>query len=272
MNKMPTIAMSHEAETFRKQLFGAMTQDKKRRIRELQRGRVKSISLLEHIYLTIQGRRDGKLGLPREDDVCAWNSPILQKELDAQEEKCEKLWGTSQILLQPYYIRTESLLTVIAQLQQKIAERTSLLEAPSEDALTARKRGEEHLSEEQVHARRSRETEKRNAGIRAQIKAYRDEMEQHYEELAVIQRYIKESDHTARMTCQRIKDHTRQRIDCYWRAAFRTHPDNNRLPAAPAVLNETSAELTYHSQYEQLDQAIDQALKASRCVQEGEES
>lgn len=56
---------------------------------------------------------------------------------------------------------------------------------------------------------------------------------------------ILEDNNSTRMICNRVKDHLHQRMDVYWNAALRKHPDNARMPVIPCVEVKSRAEAVY---------------------------
>ena len=59
------------------------------------------------------------------------------------------------------------------------------------------------------------------------------------------------------MICNRVKDHTLQRLDIYWNASFQKHPDKVLMPAVPSVKLSSGAEVTYVHSHEMLIQRAD---------------
>lgn len=268
MKDMTTVGMDRDADQVRAGLFRAMENAEKRRNRELRRGKAKQLGPMESLALRLRGRADGKSGMPKETAAGVWMSPLVQKELDAQQEHRERLWGAVQLELIPYQLRTESLLTVIAARERRLDELREKLQPEGDEICASRKRGEERLSEAQIGARRQRELDRRNSKVLSECREIEDSLTPLYEELSILHCYISESEDTAKLCCERIMDHTRQRIDAYWHAAMQTHPQGLEMPAAPDVPRETTAEAAYMERHAQTRQAVTLALEAYRKKQE----
>lgn len=268
MKELTTVAMDKDAEQLRSGLFLSMVKAEKRRTRELRRGKARRLGPVEAFTLKVYGYTDGKFGMPREISEGAWSSPFLQKELDAQHEHRERVWGTTQIELKPYHMRVESLLTVIAAQERKLGELQVKIHPVNESACTSRKRGEENLTDAQVGARRQRELDRQNAKVRADCHEIWEHLEAYYEELSILHCYITESENTAKLTCERVMDHTRQRIDAYWRAAMWVHPQAADMPSVPDLPRETEAEAAYMEQHALRNQAVAATLEDYRKKQE----
>lgn len=69
-------------------------------MRSLKRGRRVKLGLLEMLILSIAGYRDGRYGLPKEDEEGEWTSPRIQKEMNACNESHRKIYETMQIRLE----------------------------------------------------------------------------------------------------------------------------------------------------------------------------
>ena len=268
MKKEPIVAMNRDAETFRKQLFQMMNRAEKMRLRELRRCKAKRLGPVEAIHMRLSGRVDGNLGMPRETSDHVWTSPLIQKEIDAEQEHRERVWGATQINLEPYHMRTESLLTVIASNERKLDEVKARLKPVDEGACSARKRGEEELTEEQIQARRSREFERLNNKVRAEAREIEQAIEAYYEELSLLHCFNTESENTAKLTCERVMDHTRQRIDAYWRSAMKVHPESKNMPVLPFLPRETVAEAAYMERHGKLNETVAFSLEQYRKKQE----
>ena len=80
----------------------------RRHVRQLKRGRTKSLGPFESLQLRLIGLDDGRRGLPKEVgqyDGYEWSSAFIQKETDAWEEFCNRAWGLEQVALERYHVR-----------------------------------------------------------------------------------------------------------------------------------------------------------------------
>ena len=263
-NEIQNVAMNCDAEAFREQLFSAMGRAEQRRLKELQSSSAKRLTLAETLHMAVVGRADGLCGMPREAENGVWTSPFLQREIDAQQEHQKRIWGETQILLEPYHMRTESLLTVIAVQEQELAEKTKELDGTGESGSPQRKRGEEKLTDGQVQARRKRELDRLKSKVLAEIRNLKNELKSYYEELSLLHRYIEESESTAKLISERVMDHSRQRIDMYWRAAFKVLSNNANMPVLPILPDEVVAEKSYLERHEALSRSVTLSLERYR--------
>ena len=267
MKNKSMVAMDRDAELLRTALFRSMASAERRHSRELLRKNARQLGVFEAFRMRLRGYADGQHGTPRETPDHNWTSPLLQREIDAQQEHRERVWGTLQIELKPYHIRAESLLTVISAQKRKLAELRADIVSVDEEALASRKRGEEQLSDEQVGARRQRELDRRNSGILAECRGVEAYLDTCCEELAILYCFITESENTARLTCERVMDHTRQRVDAYWRASMRVHPRGEDMPVVPYLPRETAAEHAYMEQHGQTHRLVEETLEEYRLRQ-----
>lgn len=232
----------------------------RRHVRQLKRGRTKSLGPIESLQLRLIGLDDGRRGLPKEVgqyDGYEWSSAFIQKETDAWEEFCNRAWGLEQVALERYHVRASVLVSDIAQLEGKLQEIEAEYTPPQDESYySTRKRGEELCSDAQVQARRRREVAKQLAKVRSAAASVKDELEEKCRELAHIHRHIVENENDTRMICERVMNHSKQRISAYWRAAERVHPEKDRMPAAPTTLTPTDAERTYTEDHRYLNDAI----------------
>lgn len=247
------------------------TQTKKTSIAGLRKGRIKGIGLFERATLVIAGRIDGMRGLPREDVAGNWLSPRLDRETRAYDEFCSRRWGRLQIDEEESYAR-------MGELTDSIAHTGALLEA-AQTALTAacaeeetadvsRRHGEDGLSDGQVAARRANEQEKRLAPLRNDVSTLQSRLTSEIDALSTLRNRILEDNHSARMVCARVRDHLYQRMDVYWAAALRKHPENAKMPAVPHVEVSSRAEENYLAPHRFLLQRTEQLVQAAKNEEE----
>lgn len=226
-------------------LYRQTRKEARRRLRQVQNGRVHYLGPLERLTLSIAGRIDGARSQPREISDGSWSSPLIRKETDALEEHCDRVWGTELVRLEPYHVRIGQLVTDIARLERQLRKSETEDVPVKEEFLAMRKRGEEQLTDAQVCARRQREYDRRVDAARSRTDAVENTLAAHYLELAKLHSIVTDAENEARLCCERVTNHTKQRIDAYWRAALRTHPEQQRMPAYLLPLPETNAERTY---------------------------
>ncbi len=220
----------------------------KRRLAALNKGRSKTIGFFESIPLKISGRKDGCIGLPREMDKNSWSSPRMDAEVNSYREFCAKAWGRLQVELEPSYARMGELLISLPNTQTNLAHARKMLadatkSAGQEDA--TRMKGEDRLTGAQVKARRTAERAKRIAPLRSRVASLESESAATLSEFFALHSKIVEDANSTHMICNRLHDHIKGRLDVYWSAALRKHPDFSKMPMYPAVELISTAEEAY---------------------------
>ena len=213
------------------------TQQKKARIINLRRGKVKRMGLFEKLMLKIAGYFDGKRNLPRDSDS-GWTSPHIDKEVRSYDEFSSRMWGRLQVEEEEDYARLGELLDSVAHTKALLDESKEALEkaeAREIETDTSRKRGESKLTDAQVKARRSNEKAKRLAPLKGRVSNLQSKLTSEIDEFSQLRNKIIEDNNSTRMICNRVKDHIYQRIDIYWNVAFRKHSDKENMPVIPCV-------------------------------------
>ena len=204
--------------------------------RELAKGKTKGLRPGESVLVWLAGRVDGMSGCIREIQPGSWASARLQKEAHAYQEYCARALGRQQIELRRIHARCSSLVDEILALDEQIRQAEANVPSEEPSSPQERKSGEEALTDAQVRARRKREAARaatRSRGVVETLTRQRDERKR---ELSVLHHFVEEADAAMRLICRCVMDHVNQRIDAYWRAALRAHPQAERLPPAPAPM------------------------------------
>lgn len=234
-----------------------------KRLRSLDKGKIKNIGIIENIRLKLAGNSDGARGFPRCMDDGKWRSSFIDKEVNAYEEFCSRMWGSMQIEVENDFTRIGELIDSINHLWAELNKAKGNLAEQSKDdqSLSVRKKGEEKLTESQVKARRSRERDKRLAPARGKVSSLESKIALQIEEFLELKNYVDEASNTTRMICNRLKDHTLQRIDVYWNYALRKHPDAMKMPTVPYVDLSYDAEKVYMTPHRDLIQKADKLIQ-----------
>ena len=221
--------------------------------RLLARGKARRIGWLEAIPLKLAGHRDGTRGLPKKDDAGEWASAVLSRESHSFKEFCDRTWGRLQIDLAERFSRLGYLTEEAGRLENRLEEIQQELEkaegTTTSDSLTERHKGEELLSENQIKHRRARENDRRLQPYRSARQMIEIKLRECLQEAIAIRSEITEANNAARLICERVMDHTRQRLDVYWQSAIDSHPEGGRLPAVPSVRLVPEAEIVYFQQH-----------------------
>lgn len=239
------------------------TQQKKARIINLRRGKVKRIGLFEKLWLKIAGYFDGKRNLPRESDY-GWISPHMDKEVHSYDQFSSQMWGHLQIEEEEDYARLGQLMDSIAHTKSLLDEAEGALEeaeAREKDADISRKKGESKLTDAQVTARRSNEKAKRLAPLKGRVSSLKSKLTSEIDEFSQLRNKIIEDNNSTRMICNRVKDHIYQRLDIYWNAAMHKHSDKAHMPVIPCVNVASRSEDVYMEPHKILMQKAEMISK-----------
>lgn len=239
------------------------TQQKKARIINLRRGKVKRIGLFEKLWLKIAGYFDGKRNLPRESDS-GWISPHMDKEVRSYDEFSSQMWGRLQVEEEEDYARLGQLMDSIAHTKSLLDEAEDSLEeaeAREKETDTSRKKGESKLTDAQVMARRSNEKAKRLAPFKGRVSSLQSKLTSEIDEFSQLRNKIIEDNNSTRMICNRVKDHIYQRLDIYWNAALRKHSGKAQMPVIPCVMVASRSEEVYMEPHKILMQKAEMVSK-----------
>lgn len=211
----------------------------------------KVISGSEKRHLIKAGKKDGAKGFPRAGEDNIITSSNIEGEIEALYECETDIWSLLQLQVEPRIQEMKDLYNKIPLLENelKIAE-AKLQEIQGEKTnLNTRTRGDEKLTDGQVFSRRQAEYNRK-------IKPYKDKVDQTKQEIydckltfEKLMTEIVETQNYTRMKCQKICNHTRQRIDIYYGAALLKHPLSNELPPILKIKLIPEGELTYLAQH-----------------------
>lgn len=225
-------------------------------VKELRKGRNRHLGPVELLSLKAAGYSDGKIGIPKLCDNGEWTSAFIMREVGSFSEYCDRLWGKQQVDLHWAHRRCDTLFDEMLKLNRALLEAKANIKPGDPSHLTIRKRGEEALTEAQVHARRAREAAKMSEKSRSGVHRIQAQIDEKYQELSLVYNFIKESDNIARLICERVMNHTKQRIAVYWRSAYKVHPESTRMPVAVSVEISSDAEATYMAKHAEKDSSI----------------
>lgn len=228
---------------------------------QLRTGKVKNIGIFESIRLKQKGTNDGNVGLPKIDVDEIWNSPQLEQEKHAYRECCEKMWGKLQISTKNDYAEVNRLSDLIDKCLKDIdALKIIIGEIESKANSGDRKAGEENLTESQVSSRRLRESSRETQNYRVKIEALRNTMDESYVKLIKLRSRLLELNNAMHLICEKIKNHSKQRVDVYWRASFETHKEQDNMPAMANFKLESDAEERFMLRHENITKKALQAI------------
>lgn len=183
------------------------------------------------------GALDGGRGFPRLLDG-NWSSPFIVRELDRTEAIIMAAWAEFQLNNEAAFVKLAELADQLEILDRRHSATVSELSEAKQQARDSvnrlkRKCGEQELSDQQVYKRRFAETQKSLAPLQQQAEALRAELVATQAEFSALHHGLVEAQLTLKAACQCVAEHTRQRLDCYWSAALKRHPEKAVLPPAP---------------------------------------
>lgn len=225
---------------------------RKQRYKKVNNGKGKKIGSFEAICLKIRGFFDGRKGFPRQTDSNNWYSPFMNQEVNSFGEFCSHTWGSLQIENEGEYAHLEELMDGIRQKKGllEVAKADLAVAAKREnDSESARKKGEDNLTDAQIRARRKAEKEKKLAPVKKKVAGLEQELKNAEEAFSALHSKLVEDDNTTRLICHRVREHILMRLDVYWNSALRRHPDGASMPVVPVIELEDEAEEVYLSSH-----------------------
>ena len=230
----------------------------------LKRGRTGRLRLLERVSLSIRGRQDGRIGLPKEAEEGSWDSPVLAGERAAYEEFCADTWARHQVSMRENHENVRNLTAQITCQEGEIGELDrEIRELDGEEPEVFRKFGEENISEAQVQLRRKREHDRQVAEKKQARKELEWKISEAREARERSRNRILEADHSVRLLCEKVGDHTKIRMTAYWNAALKEHRATEEMPASPNLELSNDAERIYlsgHKEFYTLDNQMKSLL------------
>lgn len=228
---------------------------RRKRLKTLARGKAKHIGFFEAIPLKILGCADGARGMPQNSDGSGWNSAFMNREINAYEEFCSRIWAALQLESEDSYAGMDQLIDSIMHTQVLLEETRRNLSAAAyheDHAQAVRQNGEDKLTDTQVETRRAKERAKRLAFFQSRIDTLERQLTSYAAEFSRLRTKLTEEDNSTKLICERVMNHTLQRLDVYWSSVLRKHPQKAELPDAPAVRLTFRSEQTYMKQHEAL--------------------
>ena len=228
---------------------------RKQRHKKVNNGKGKKVSFLESIGLKIKGFCDGRKGFPRQIGKEDWYSPFINQEVNSFEEFCSHTWGSLQIENEGEYARLKELMDGIRQkkgLLEVARAELGVANRRESDSESARKKGEDKLTDAQIRTRRKAEKEKKLAPLKNKVAGLEQELKDAEEAFSDLHSKLVEDDNTTRLICHRVRDHILMRLDVYWNSALGRHPDGASMPVVPTLELKDEAEEAYLRPHKEL--------------------
>lgn len=234
-----------------------------KRHKHIAKGQSEKVGRLERLTLRWYGSIDGKNGLPREDKDGRWGSPFIDEKVRAFAVFGDNEWKNLQHEHEELYVRMEELMCEIRQKKTLLGDAQDLLSESDYEPEIFRKKGEDGLSENVVKARRAAERAKKIAPVKREIDQLKTEIFDVEKELRKIVGFVEEECNTVKMFLHSKRDSMFQRMDIYWNAAMKKHPESNRMPLIPIVEVELEHEKKYMAAHRKKIEDAEKYLKIS---------
>ncbi|MCR5836275.1 MAG: hypothetical protein K6G88_07205 [Lachnospiraceae bacterium] len=225
--------------------------NKKKQIRNLKKGKTKSLGLFETLVMKHAGWSDGRKNLLKCSEEGVWQSSRLKGEIDSYEEYCGVLFGQLKVESEDVFNDVNMLLDKTELLQKNLVTSQKELEAELaiKTNVNERKFGEEELTDEQIVARRTREHNNHLNVFRQRVDETKKSIEQNCEEIFSMLGTLGETYDSTCKIANRLFQHCQRRVDVYWRSALR---QNDSLPPIPNVIFTKNSEEQFGSHYKEV--------------------
>jgi hypothetical protein len=193
------------------------------------------------MWLRSKGKRDGKIGLPKQDKDGKWLSPKIACEQAAYQQRASEIWQKVESDTAP--LRTEHLSLIESGKPSQLVMLQDKIRYYRENSdHYVRRQGEDALDESAIRTRRIKERGLRaENSIHAEIEQLAAEImadECRAQELAV---KIANEENLAHLRADKAENVSRARITAYWDGVLQTHPDK-QIPPTPKFTQISSEE------------------------------
>ena len=238
----------------------AETQKKKIETKKLER-----ISIKDRAYQSFCGKRDGKAGIPRLDEKGCVSSPHIDKEIQVFENECSYQYAEHSRELQKYHRMAEDNLAWIEDGARRLRElRKNNPGEADGDFLSARKNGEDELTDSQIRERRGREWKRINKDYYDQIHSIETNLSECYRALIMLRNMITEADNVTELIVERYKYRTAEALNIYWEEVLKHHPKGISFPSKPDYRLDAVSRDIYRERHEKKGNAIEATIQMLR--------
>jgi hypothetical protein len=204
------------------------------------------LSPFETFLMALKGKRDGKIGLPRQDENSNWYSPQCSKEAGAYYAFTAKKWARAEN-------KNAALHREIATLERNANNKQHQLdrlaaECPPAPEINFACPGEEGVNPEILRKRRQSEHQAAYRKYFAKCDELRSYIEQALDKISEHRARTAEVENITRLICERAKHRSEQRISAYWHGLLCTNA-NMEIPVSPAKIKDSDAERIYFSHH-----------------------
>lgn len=222
-----------------------------KRLKSLEKGKTKSLGIIEKTSMKFAGWEDGRKKLLRCNADGVWQSSVLKQEVDSYEEFCARQLAGLKVEEEDEFKEMNILFDKVIPLRKKLSDAKNRLHVAMEEEvdLSQRKEGEENLTQLQVTDRRNRERSENLQPLRDDVEQYEKQLSVTVDDIFARLSQVKESfDSTLKIT-NRLLQHSQRRIDVYWRSAMRHMPE---LPALPNIVFSNVSEQRFAIHYDKV--------------------
>ncbi|MFI3212751.1 MAG: hypothetical protein R3Y24_05360 [Eubacteriales bacterium] len=222
-----------------------------KRLKKLNRGKLKSLGIIEKISMKYAGWVDGRNGFLRCDINGVWQSSILKHEVDSYEEFLSTQFGLLKVEEEDEFKQLNILFDKVNPLRKKLSTAQQALSSVLKEELdlTLRKEGEENLTETHITARRNRERSAYVHSFREEVRGYETQLSILIEDIFERLSQVKESFDSTLQITNRLLLHHQRRVDVYWRSAMYYIPE---LPAFANVIFSNVSEQKFADHYNEV--------------------
>ena len=215
----------------------------------------KHINFLSRLRLWWRGIWDGARGYPRPDDAGGrYSSPFIHREIADYQALCSQMWSELQQTEADVLSKVQRLSASLAQAKKELAcNRAALTTSHTASAELQRYKGESHLSDPQIQARRTREKAKAQAPLYQKVERLERQVEGLSAQVYTLYIQLEEDANTVRLLTQTAYSHTLQRISIYWDAALSRLPDKQSAPHAYGELAPDAQTIYLQAHQEKMD-------------------
>lgn len=230
--------------------------------KRLAKGKIKRINVLSRLYLWWRGIRDGARGYPRPDTKGRYSSPFIQREIADYQAFCSQMWTTLQQMEADAFSQVHRLSASLAQAKKELAvHRAALASSHTVSAEIQRHKGESHLTDPQVQARRAKEQTKVRAPLRQKVERLEHQVEGLTAQVYALYAQLEEDANSVHLLTQTAYTRTLQRIAIYWDAGLSRLPDNQSVPHAYGELVPDAQTIYLEAHQEKMDALFNEIKK-----------
>lgn len=183
------------------------------------------------LLITLRGRRDGKRGLPRQDQNNHWQSPYIAGEQNKVETFEANEWAALEIEIAKLQQKSQSITLELEEKKEALAAlQKNEPPKPTEQEINAKHSFEEGKNSEIIRRRRQGEWQKQHAGYYNAITTLKNRITELQNKRVDVLTIIEETECITRLICEKKRELHRQYIDAYYHGVLKTNPERDTMP------------------------------------------